>query len=253
MSSYHSGRFHDEYPVTSALLLVILGFFILEIVIQQKLSGPDQEQTIERVFSITNISLLDALGALIPVEVWKRGEIWRLVTYCFLHGGIIHLAFNTYAFIDLGRILEPLLGRERFLTSFLICGIGAGLASTAYHASVGEAGTRAIGASGALFGFMGMLIGFSVRHRDREMRNALLRSLIYAVLITALVPGIDHSAHAGGALVGFIFGLFMPRYVSSGAARRWRAPFWASVGLCTIALSFSVWGLFQLLLQSRDG
>ena len=79
------------------------------------------------------------------------GEWWRLVTYMFLHGGIMHIAFNMWCLWDLGRLCESLYGRWTFLAIYLLTGIAAGLASVGWNP-----GVLSVGASGAIFGMKSM-------------------------------------------------------------------------------------------------
>lgn len=71
----------------------------------------------------------------------------------------------------------------------------------------------------------------------------MLRWVIYLVIFSLAIPFIDHAGHFGGLLTGFLFGLFVPRYVTSDIARRWRIPCWIAIVLCSVALGFSVWNL----------
>ena len=61
------------------------------------------------------------------------GEWWRLLTYVFVHGGIIHIAFNMWCLWNLGALGESLYGRWTYAAIYLICGVGASLASVAWH------------------------------------------------------------------------------------------------------------------------
>ena len=136
------------------------------------------------------------------------GEWWRLLTNIFVHGGIIHIAFNMWCLWNLGALCEALYGRWTYATVYLICGVGASLASAAwnpYRASVG--------ASGAIFGLAGALIAafklgeFSV---PRAALSGTLRSLgafvVYNLVFGFALPGIDNTAHIGGLITGLIVG-----------------------------------------------
>jgi membrane associated rhomboid family serine protease len=136
-----------------------------------------------------------------------RGEWWRLLTNIFVHGGIIHIAFNMWALWNLGQLCESLYGRWTYAAVYLVCGLGASLASVAFHPN--RAG---VGASGAIFGLAGALIAalklgeFSV---PRSALTGTLRSLgafvVYS-LVAGFRPGIDNTAHIGGLITGLIVG-----------------------------------------------
>src|SRR5580693_7795741 len=72
--------------------------------------------------------------------VTLSGQWWRLVTYMFLHGGLLHIAFNMWCLWDLGALAESLYGRWTFGAIYLITGIGGGLASIAWNPSVRRVG-----------------------------------------------------------------------------------------------------------------
>lgn len=79
------------------------------------------------------------------------GEIWRLVSAVFLHGGLGHLVYNLFALLLFGSILESLIGSRRFLWVFLGTGVLANLFSVWFYPS-------SLGASGAIFGVIGVLV-----------------------------------------------------------------------------------------------
>jgi rhomboid protease GluP len=141
------------------------------------------------------------------------GQWWRLLTYMFLHGGLMHIAFNMWCLWDLGALCESLYGRWTFAAIYLTTGIAAGLASVAWNP-----GVLSVGASGAIFGLAGALIAsfslgeFSV---PRVAISGTLRSLLFFVgfnvLFGTLSPGIDNGAHGGGLVSGLIFGALIAR------------------------------------------
>ncbi len=136
------------------------------------------------------------------------GQWWRLVNPIFLHGGLLHLAFNGYALANLGPMLESLIGSRRLLVLF----IGTGVLSFVASCAISPA-TPSVGASGALYG----LIGFGIVHARlaggtlaRRFSDDLLRWAVFGLLMS-LAPGIDMAAHAGGFVAGAVGGLFIGR------------------------------------------
>src|SRR5258706_7663962 len=139
------------------------------------------------------------------------GQWWRLLTYMFLHGGLMHIAFNMWCLWDLGALCESLYGRWTYAGIYLICGLGASLASASWHPYV-----PSVGASGAIFGLAGALIAafklgeFSV---PRSALSGTLRSLgafvVYNLIFGAVIPGIDNTAHIGGLMTGLIVGVLI--------------------------------------------
>jgi rhomboid protease GluP len=188
--------------------------------------------------------VIDALGANSYRDL-HRGEIWRLVAHAFLHGGIIHILFNMFALTDLGRICEPLLGRERFSVVYIASAVAGGLASAGWAMLRHHGTIPSVGASGAICGLVGLLLGFSLRHRDRELRDQILRSVVYLAVLGFAIPHVDNAAHAGGLVTGTVFGLFTPRYVSSRSARLWQIPFWLVVAAAAASLGMAVWSYIR--------
>ena len=141
------------------------------------------------------------------------GQWWRLLTYMFLHGGLMHIAFNMWCLWDLGALCESLYGRATFAAIYLITGIAAGLASAGWNPQV-----LSVGASGAIFGLAGALIAsfylgeFSL---SSVAIKGTLRSLLFFVgfnvLFGSMVPGIDNACHAGGLVSGLILGALIAR------------------------------------------
>jgi membrane associated rhomboid family serine protease/Flp pilus assembly protein TadD len=141
------------------------------------------------------------------------GQWWRLVTYMFLHGDLMHIGFNMWCLWDLGALCESLYGRWTFASIYFITGIGAGLASVAWNP-----GVNSVGASGAIFGLAGALIAsfylgeFSMP--SFAIRGAL-RSLVFFagfnLLFGGVFPGIDNAAHIGGLVTGLVLGALIAR------------------------------------------
>jgi rhomboid protease GluP len=170
------------------------------------------------------------------------GEWWRLLTSVFVHGGLLHIAFNMWCLWDLGRLCESLYGRWTFGVLYLICGLGASLASVIWNVQV-----LSVGASGAIFGLAGALIAafklgeFSV---PRSALSGTLRSLFIFVafnLAWGLLPNLfgsdgvtDNAAHIGGLLTGLVLGAL----IALVAPQRGHAPRRAAIFLC-IALALA--------------
>lgn len=135
---------------------------------------------------------------------------WRIITCCFLHIGILHLLLNMYALLYIGILLEPQLGRARFLSAYLFTGIMASLASLYWHPN-----TLSAGASGAIFGMYGVFLALLTTNLiEKKRRSALLGSIGVFVAFNLLAgskAGVDNAAHIGGLLSGIIIGyLFYP-------------------------------------------
>ena len=137
------------------------------------------------------------------------GEWWRLITAMFLHYGILHLALNMWALFQIGKLVEKLLGRALYAFTYFAAGIGGGLLSLIWHGDK----VWSVGASGAIFGVYGALLGYILRERQaipRPVLQPLLKSTLmfagYNLLFGFAHPQIDNSAHIGGFVTGIIFG-----------------------------------------------
>jgi rhomboid protease GluP len=170
------------------------------------------------------------------------GQAWRLLTSVFVHIGIIHFLFNMYALLSVSSFLEEEIGPARYLSLFLLSGLGGSVASDLLHVRVVSAG-----ASGALFGLIGFSISYFKRQgsaRGRDIRGFMLRWALYAFIFGLLVRA-DNFAHAGGFVSGFLLGSLMEFREDE---KRRRAPIWnglAFVLSALLALSF------VLLIRSR--
>lgn len=148
----------------------------------------------------TNIGVLIRFGAMYSPLV-LRGEYWRFVTPMFLHVGLMHLAFNSYALYNLGGLAERIYGRYRFVIIYGAAGVCGSFFSFLF--------TRAVsaGASGAIFGLLGALLYFG-RKRPGVFRRGFTANLITILLINLFIgfsnPGIDNFAHMGGLVGGYI-------------------------------------------------
>lgn len=159
---------------------------------------------------------------------------FQVVSYMFLHGGLNHLFFNMFALWMFGRSLEAEIGSQRFLTYYLVCGIGAALLQLGvgwieYAHAVQTYGAISpaarvllqiptVGASGAVFG---LLLAFGVMHPNATimlMFPPIPMKAKWFVFIYGLIelffgmsghqPGVAHFAHLGGMLWGLLLLLY---------------------------------------------
>ena len=153
-----------------------------------------------------------------------NGEWWRLFSAMFLHFNVLHIGLNMWALHNLGRLTERLVGNVGFLLLYVLSGLLASLASVAWNPEVTSAG-----ASGAVFGIGGALLGFLLLRRDSipasvlvPLRNSMFGFIGYNVVFGFIVPGIDNAAHLGGLAAGFGCGMILSQEISpEGTRRRW--------------------------------
>ncbi len=134
-------------------------------------------------------------------------EPWRLLTAMLVHGGIMHFLLNMLALWMIGRSLEPMLGRWRFLALYLIGGLGGSVAVACIDPL-----SATVGASGGIFALMGALLVIG-RHIGANIRGILV--ILAINLVIGFIPGynvnIAWQAHLGGAAVGALIGLIYAR------------------------------------------
>lgn len=156
----------------------------------------------KNIMNIDGQVLLNLGGKFGPLI--DNGEIFRLVTSNFLHGGIIHLAFNMYALYSIGPQVEEFYGRVKYIIIYLFSGVGCSFLS--YYMSPN---TLSIGASGAIFGLLGALFIFALKNKNILKKGAigsLLMIIGVNLYIGMTLPNIDNYGHIGGLIVGVILG-----------------------------------------------
>ncbi|HXY02270.1 MAG TPA: rhomboid family intramembrane serine protease, partial [Terriglobales bacterium] len=172
--------------------------------------------------------------ALIPDRV-LHGWIWQLVTYSFLHAGVMHVLINMLMLWMFGAQEEMDWGSKKFLEFYLFCIVGAALTTmvVAYSPIPGVSPlTATIGASGGVYG---VLMAFGMLYGDQEIfmfplpfmmkAKYMVAIMILLVILATFQPsqgGIANFAHLGGLLFGFLYVKFMPRRgLTYGASERY--------------------------------
>jgi membrane associated rhomboid family serine protease len=152
-----------------------------------------------------------------------NGEPWRLVTAMFLHFGALHLGMNMLVLGGVGPFVERLFGNVSFSVLYVAAGLAGSLTSIAWSPDVVSAG-----ASGAIFGLYGGLMGFALRNKRTIPRAAFLQLvqragtfLVINIVYAFSQKHIDMAGHVGGLFGGFLVGLALARPLTpEGAARR---------------------------------
>ncbi|GLH73972.1 hypothetical protein GETHLI_24740 [Geothrix limicola] len=169
------------------------------------------------------------------------GQWWRLFTCTFLHIGLIHILFNMAVLWGIGRFMERLLGRAGFATLYVLSGIAGSIASMWWNPYITSAG-----ASGAIFGLYGGLIGYLLAGaRDvppdvaRKLRKDALVFLGYNLVWGLTQRGLDMAGHLGGLAGGLACGAVMARCLHArGSEARLRIALQVLVaGLALLALA----------------
>ena len=219
-------------PLTALLLVANILWFAL-MVIFYGLGGLIEPSS----------TALVKMGALVPGFFWE-GAYWQLITYGYVHGGLMHIVFNMITLSQVGPFLERQFGGKRFIAVYTLALIGGGVADILVR---GQAVMLIVGASGALFGLIGL--GMSFAHffggaQGLEQRNFFLKWALYGFVFGYLV-GADNVAHAGGFVVGAALGWVLEREQRGRGARFERLWTVAAVALAVLTLAAFVWMLLN--------
>ena len=132
----------------------------------------------------------------------KNGDYYRLFTSMFLHIGILHLLCNMYSLYIIGKEVENVFGKVKYLIIYLLSGIAGSILSLAFNHN-----TICAGASGAIFGLLGALLYFGYYYRT-YLGATLTRSIIPVIVLNLIIgfssSGIDNAAHIGGLVGGIV-------------------------------------------------
>lgn len=169
----------------------------------------------------------------------RQGEWWRMLTAAFLHGDNMHLFSNMLVFYWLAAPLEYQQGSARLAACFFYSVITGYMLSLLCMPHM-----KAVGASGGIFGLVGVYAAMPVRFRAEmppAWRVLILKCLVailcYSALI-ALEPGIDWVAHLGGLLGGFVIALLLLRSPLQDSPRsRWNGLALAALLAVTVLLA----------------
>jgi rhomboid protease GluP len=226
-----------RHPVTFSLIGVNLAVFAAQMLLAG-LYGHD---------------LVLELGAKDNAAI-AAGQYWRLFTPVFIHAGLVHIFVNMYSLYVIGPAGEEMFGHVRFLAFYLLAGFGGAIASLAFNPS------PSVGASGAIFGLLGMLGAFWYVHRATfgPVGNKQLRQIGMVAALNLLIglsPGIDFWAHLGGFVTGIALGLlFGPRYrarlTDTGQMRMQDTRPWAQVRAGVLFTLVALIGLAVLVVRN---
>jgi membrane associated rhomboid family serine protease len=178
--------------------------------------------SVTRALLIANVAvflLQSASGGLLEewFALWPLGprfQVWQLLTYGFLHGGIAHIFFNMFALYMFGSDVERLFGSRYFLTYYIVCVISAALFQLLVTGWLGAPAGPTIGASGAVYG---LLLAFGMYFPRRMVMlifppipmQARTFVILFGALelvfgVTGTADGVAHFAHLGGMAGGWL-------------------------------------------------
>ena len=185
---------------TILVLLNVILFFIFTILIASNL------------FSIDMVAIK-------PSNILVGNYIWTFLTSIFMHAGFFHLFANMLSLLFIGSLVEKILGRKRYFWFYMIAGLFAGLffVLSSLFFSI-DLDTFAVGASGAIFGLIGLLMLLTpnlpvymmfipIPIKMKYAAPAML-ILLWFISIAGNVP-IGNMAHLGGLITGLVYGIYL--------------------------------------------
>ncbi len=204
-----------DLPVTYWLLIIFFAVFVAQM-----------------VGLATEVPFTEAL-VLNPIAILSGRQLWGIFTNIFLHGGIFHIFFNSWAMFMFGLSLERIIGGRNLLKVFLASGLFASVFYVLTSVFLLDSGTSALGASGAIFGVIGAMV--ALRPRAKVMLIFLpvpLELWMLAILFTLIAvlwfgggggTGIAENAHLGGLIAGLLLGLYYRRREKADRDFTWKA------------------------------
>jgi membrane associated rhomboid family serine protease len=171
-------------------------------------------------------------GLLFGPFIEVNHEYYRLLTSGFLHWDFLHIGLNMYVLYWLGRLLEPAMGRQRFLTIYFV-----GLLAGSLGVLIVTPTSPTAGASGAIFGLMGA--GYTEAHKRGVdlVRNQLLLMIVINLVLTVGISGVSIGAHVGGLIGG---GLATLAFQQGDRLRRPILGYAGCLALAVIAVAGSI-------------
>lgn len=155
-------------------------------------------------------------------------ELWRFITSAFLHGGLMHLLLNMYALYSIGLVIEEFWGGKKLLIIYILTSVTASLLSFIMafisfwqNNSIADGLSISVGASGAIFGLVGVILGYKFFKRKTFSPDIdfNVNSLIFfvgfnllfgfGVNFLSMQVYINNWAHLGGLIGGLILGAFL--------------------------------------------
>src|SRR3989344_5141209 len=202
--------FFSSLSINAILILItILMFFVFSLLIK------------------FNILTIDDI-ALKPSNIFQGKYLWTFLTSMFMHGGFFHLFVNMFSLFFVGALIQKILGQKRYLSFYLIAGIFAGIFFVALtfltrdfswaDSLVGSMDSFAVGASGALFGLIGLMMFLTPNLPVYMMFIPIPIKIKYAapgmlivlwfISVAGNIP-IGNTAHLGGLLAGLVYGIYL--------------------------------------------
>lgn len=205
-------------------------------------------ETVQQVYA----RLALEFGSLSSAILAYTGEGWRMITTLFVHADPIHLLANMWSLYFLGDMVLTYYGGRKLFVAYVLAGLGGSLLSLLLLPPL----TPTVGASGAVFGLAGLLVGGTLRRQRYGMELPFSLQDIFPLIIMSLVYGftagsnINNAAHFGGLITGVLLGLSWNHYAAMKIGTSERLVTNALFILCglaafvsLLAATVALWGL----------
>lgn len=192
---------YKKYPVTAVVVSVCILVYIYT--------------TFKYSFDMTGQQGIES-GGFNPILVVYFKQYYRLITANFIHFGLMHIFCNCYSLINLGSVMEYLLGQKRYGIVLGVSAASTTLLPCLYFLFTGNGANSVMGGiSGAIFGLMGALLALAVKFKDvyAYLFKQISSSVLLMLLISFLVPSISLAGHVSGMIGGFIAMLLIIRFM----------------------------------------
>ncbi|MEG1003383.1 rhomboid family intramembrane serine protease [Clostridium sp.] len=190
-----SKNLFKQSPVTMTLILINVIIFLLTAIASKN------------IIDINGLVLVK-YGAKVNYLI-NEGEIWRLVTCSFLHGGLMHIVFNMYSLFVVGSVVEKIFGVKKYLSIYFVSAITSSALS--YFLAPD---TISVGASGAIFGVLGAFLLFALKEKE-HLQKGVIGNVVAVIALNLYIgitsSNIDNLGHIGGFVGGFLLATLLYR------------------------------------------
>ncbi|MGL5084376.1 MAG: rhomboid family intramembrane serine protease, partial [Clostridium sp.] len=178
----------SKYKVTYILIAINVFIYLVSVIMAKNIIDID-------------IYTLVSMGAKVNILI-NDGQVWRLISAAFLHGGIVHIAFNMMALNSIGPQVEQIYGWKKYLGIYILSALGGTMLSYLLSPE-----SVSVGASGAIFGLLGAMLVFAIKNKNiigKSFMMNIIQVIVLNVMIGLSVANIDNYGHLGGLILGVI-------------------------------------------------
>lgn len=202
-------RWKNKPLITYGLLIINAIVFVVWLYLKFRLQHQDGFNS-EQSGVIAGV----LLGAESPFLVLQLHEYWRIFTAMFVHFGIMHILCNSVFLYAIGQVTETILGHVRYLILYLGSGIIGNIIPMIFY----QDQAAVAGASGALFGLLGMwtVMWLMYRHHPNTLIDDYGKEMftlaVANIVLNLFMSGVSILGHIGGFIGGMIVGFIMLRW-----------------------------------------